>query len=54
MNRSDLADYLGLTPETVSRVLRHLREDGAIELPSVNRVLVLDRARLEEMAESGF
>ena len=34
MSRQDIADYLGLTIETVSRTLTMLESDGAIELPT--------------------
>jgi len=34
MSRQDIADYLGLTIETVSRTLSDLVRDGAIDLPS--------------------
>lgn len=38
MRRSDIADYLGLTIETVSRVMSKLKREGAIRLPSANTV----------------
>jgi len=34
MTRQDIADYLGLTMETVSRAIRRLRNDGIIEIES--------------------
>lgn len=51
MTRIDIADYLGLTKETVSRMLAHLRSRGLIRLQSQNRVEVLDRAGLRSMAQ---
>ena len=42
MQRNDIADYLGLTFETVSRVLRVLKDRGIIRLQSVDRIEVLD------------
>ena len=33
MSRQDMADYLGLTIETVSRTLTQLQADGVIEIP---------------------
>ena len=53
MGRSDIADYLGLTKETVSRVLSALRGDRFIRLLTLNRLEILDRERLERLAESG-
>lgn len=53
MSRLDIADYLGLTKETVSRMLAHLRGRRLIRLASQDRVEILDRAGLKEMAE-GF
>jgi CRP/FNR family transcriptional regulator len=51
MSRVDIADYLGLTKETVSRMLAELRNRGLIRLETQNRVEVLDRAGIIEMAE---
>ena len=46
MSRTDMADYLGLTIETVSRAMTQFERDGAIALPSCRRVLIRDRAAL--------
>jgi CRP/FNR family transcriptional regulator, nitrogen fixation regulation protein len=46
MSRQDIADYLGLTIETVSRTLSQLERDGVIALPSARRVALKDRAAL--------
>lgn len=51
MTRIDIADYLGLTKETVSRMLANLRSRGLIRLQTQNRVEVLDRVGLRSMAE---
>lgn len=50
MTRSDIADYLGLTIETVSRTLTKLKQDELIALPSPGRILILDREQLESLA----
>ena len=50
MTRSDIADFLGLTIETVSRTLTKLRQDGLIALATSARIALLDRGRLEELA----
>ena len=44
MTRQDIADYLGLTIETVSRVLMRLEKATAISLPSPRRVVLRDRS----------
>ncbi len=50
MTRSDIADHLGLTKETVSRLLARLRTLGLIRLVTLSRVEVLDRDRLARLA----
>ncbi|NJO38281.1 MAG: helix-turn-helix domain-containing protein, partial [Rhizobiales bacterium] len=49
MSRLDIADYLGLTKETVSRMLAVLRGKRLIRLESQDRVEVLDRGGLAEL-----
>ena len=49
MPRHDIADYLGLTLETVSRMFAELKEMGAIRLESARRVHLLDKAALKAM-----
>jgi CRP-like cAMP-binding protein len=46
MSRQDIADYLGLTIETVSRTLTGLESEAAIELPSSRRVVLCNRSAL--------
>ena len=46
MTRQDIADYLGLTVETVSRCLGQLRRDGMIEFVSARQLKLLDLAAL--------
>jgi CRP/FNR family nitrogen fixation transcriptional regulator len=50
MQRNDIADYLGLTFETVSRALRVLREEGAIRVPTAHQLEILDVDRLQDLA----
>jgi CRP/FNR family transcriptional regulator len=54
MTRGDIADYLGLTVETVSRTLTRLRQDGLIALPNPTRILFIDRKGLETLATGDF
>ncbi|MGC1179326.1 MAG: helix-turn-helix domain-containing protein [Methyloceanibacter sp.] len=49
MPRHDIADYLGLTLETVSRMFAELKELGAIKLDGARRVHLLDTERLAAM-----
>lgn len=51
MTRTDIADYLGLTTETVSRTLTTLRKDGVLAIEGASRLRVADRAALNELAE---
>lgn len=50
MTRGEIADYTGLTIETVSRVLGRLKSGKIIELVGANAVRVLDEARLRRMS----
>lgn len=50
MTRGDIADYLGLTVETVSRCFTRLKGDRSIGLPEPARVALLDRERLNALA----
>jgi len=58
MSRGDIADYLGLTTETVSRTFTKLKTLGLIALPTPNRIEIRDRDQLEDFAigqtETGF
>lgn len=49
MSRQDIADYLGLTIETVSRTLTALENSAAISLPSSRRVVLCNPATLRRL-----
>jgi len=49
MSRQDIADYLGLTIETVSRTLTQLELSAAIALPSSRCVVLRNRAALTRL-----
>jgi CRP/FNR family nitrogen fixation transcriptional regulator len=49
MSRQDIADYLGLTIETVSRTLTQLEKTAAIELPTSRRILLRNRSALSRL-----
>jgi CRP/FNR family transcriptional regulator len=53
MSRSDIADYLGLTTETVSRTFTSLKKQELIELLDEKRVRLSRMSALREIAE-GF
>ena len=50
MPRHDIADYLGLTLETVSRMFAELKAAGMIRLESARRVHLIDLTKLTELA----
>ena len=50
MSRMDIADYLGLTLETVSRSMSSLKARGILELPSPRRVRLNEPERLARLA----
>ena len=51
MSRSDIADYLGLTIETVSRAISKLKERGIIRLPGLRSIEIVKPQTLKEMVE---
>jgi CRP/FNR family transcriptional regulator, nitrogen fixation regulation protein len=54
MSRQDIADYLGLTIETVSRTLTHLERAAVIALPTSRRVVLHSRSALtQSIRETG-
>jgi CRP/FNR family transcriptional regulator, nitrogen fixation regulation protein len=52
MSRTDMADHLGLTVESVSRAVTQLERDGLIALPPNRRMVVLrDMVALADLSE---
>ncbi|MDH5557593.1 MAG: helix-turn-helix domain-containing protein [Alphaproteobacteria bacterium] len=51
MGRADIADYLGLTTETVSRTITNLKRKGYIKLLQGGMVELPDSEALQELAE---
>ena len=49
MSRQDIADYLGLTIETVSRTITSLEHARMIELPSARMIILRNRAALARL-----
>ena len=51
MSRADIADFLGLRIETISRELSALKASRLIRLTTTQTIRFVDRERLEELAE---
>jgi CRP-like cAMP-binding protein len=51
MSRNDIADYLGLTIETVCRVLSAFKRERAIVIPNPHRIEICDRKALEAVID---
>jgi CRP-like cAMP-binding protein len=49
MSRQDIADYLGLTIETVSRTMTQLAFEQAIGLPSARRIVLRNSGALRQL-----
>jgi CRP/FNR family transcriptional regulator, nitrogen fixation regulation protein len=49
MSRQDIADYLGLTIETVSRTMTQLVSEQAIVLPSSRRIVLRNAGALRRL-----
>jgi len=47
MSREDIGDHLGLSPETVSRIITRIKKDGLVRFGSPTRCEIPDIARLE-------
>lgn len=52
MSRLDIADYLGLTIETVSRVLTKLRRQGLVDFESPRRIVLRDLKAISALADA--
>src|SRR5262249_30761674 len=50
MTRVDIADYLGLSPEAVSRVTSRLVRRGILAFPDRHRVCILNPTELDRLA----
>ena len=52
MRRADIADFLGLTTETVSRTFTQLRKEGIIDFDTAQTVIIRDATALSDAAET--
>jgi len=50
MTRQDIADYLGMTLETVSRMFNKFKKQGVISMATPDRIRVCDLDKLEMMS----
>jgi CRP/FNR family transcriptional regulator len=50
MTRTDIADYLGLTIETVSRTFTRLKAERLIEIPTPTEIVIRNHDALESLA----
>ncbi len=53
MSRMDVANYLGLTAETLSRAVARMKRQGIIETSDRHHLRILDRTRLHALADPG-
>lgn len=51
LSREGIANYIGLTRETVSRKMSMLQEEGIIEMVGNKKILILNKKALEESIE---
>ena len=52
MTRVDIADYLGMAHETVSRAFTQLKKSRVIVEPTLNRIKLVDRDALEDKLDA--
>lgn len=53
IQRTDIADYIGVKPETLSRAIRKLEREGLIALPHNDHFVLADVASLRRIANGG-
>jgi CRP/FNR family transcriptional regulator len=51
MTRTDIADFLGLTIETVSRTLNAFRRERRLDMQVPTQITLLDRTGLTRIAQ---
>jgi CRP-like cAMP-binding protein len=52
MSRSDIASYLGLSLESVSRATAKLQRRGIVTFPNRHLARILDRAQFDRLAKA--
>ena len=48
INREDMASYIGVTRETISRKLKKFEEEGLIKIVGTKKIVILDKEKLSE------
>ena len=48
ITREDMANYIGVTRETISRKLKKIEDEGIIKLISIKKIIVLDEQGLRD------
>ncbi|WP_187276569.1 Crp/Fnr family transcriptional regulator [Parahaliea maris] len=51
MSRQDIADFLGMTVETVSRSMAKLKQDGIVATPAPQTIRILDLEQMQDLAD---
>jgi CRP-like cAMP-binding protein len=51
LSRDDIAAYINLTRETISRKLSELKDEGIIEISGQRKIIILDKEALREIVE---
>ena len=48
LTREDMANYVGVTRETISRKLKKFEEEGIIKIVGTKKIIIIDNEKLEE------
>ncbi|WP_294346324.1 Crp/Fnr family transcriptional regulator [uncultured Clostridium sp.] len=48
LTREDMANYVGVTRETISRKLKKFEEEGIIKIVGTKKIIIIDNKKLEE------
>ena len=48
LTREDMANYVGITRETISRKLKKFEEEGIIKIVGTKKIIIIDNEKLEE------
>ena len=48
LTREDMANYVGVTRETISRKLKKFEEEGIIKIVGTKKIIIIDKKKLEE------